>query len=178
MNFFEPPAIAAQETEPINVDHVTPADIQLPLTWITGGLLATLVMGFTIVWWVSRLKFSVEDTQKRLDNFEKQMLTVQQQEHSQRIELRDGLRADLKRDIAESATTIMSELKLFSLEIRQNINNISEKLEGRDATVNRLGHRADWLTNELAGLTRQLQNQNIPIHLRKFDPSRSHDEED
>ena len=178
MNIFQPPAIAAQETEPIKFDHVTPDEIQLPLTWITGGLLATLVLVVSLVSWVSRLKFSVEDSQKRLDNFERQMLSSQQQEHNQRIELRDGLRADLKRDIAESATTIMGELKLLALEIRQNINNISEKLEGRDATVNRLGHRADWLTNELAGLTRQLQNQNIPIHLRKFDPSRSHDEED
>jgi uncharacterized protein YoxC len=168
MNFFQFPAIAANETTTPKTDHVTPDDIQLPLTWITGGLLATILLGFTIIWWVSRLKFNLEEAQKRLDNHEKQVSIVQQQEHTQRIELRDGLRADLKRDIAESALTIMGELKLFALEIRQNINNLSEKLEGRDATVNRMGRRVDHLNNELLSMSQQLQRQNIDVHARRI----------
>jgi hypothetical protein len=174
---FDPPAIAATETQQKADDHVTPDDIQLPLTWITGGLLATLLLGFTIIWWVSRLKFSLEEAQKRLDNYEKQVMCVQSQEQNQRIELRDGLRADLRRDIAESALKITSKLELFALEIRQNIRSLSEKLEGRDATVNRQGQKIEHIHNEMIGMAKQLQNQNIAIHYRRGDngpPSNPH----
>ena len=160
------PAIA---TETQNPDHVTPEDIQLPLTWITGGLLATMVLGFTIIWWVSRLKFTLEEAQKRLDKYEKQVLTVQDQEQKQRIELRDGLRADLRRDISDSAKTIMGELRLFTQEMRQNIKNLSEKLEGRDATVNRQGQKIEHIHCEMIGMAKQLQKQNIAIHYRMGD---------
>jgi signal transduction histidine kinase len=171
---FDPPAIA---TETQKSDHVTPDDIQLPLTWITGGFLATLVLGFSVIWWISRVKFNLEEALKRLDNYEKKVIVVQEQEQKQRIELRDGLRSDLRRDISDSAKNIMGELKLFSQEMRQNIRNLSEKLEGRDATVNRQGQKIEHIHNEMIGMAKQLQNQNIAIHYRRGDngpPSNPH----
>ena len=172
---FDTPAIATETQEKAN--HVTPDDIQLPLTWITGGLLTILGLGVSLIWWVSRMKFTLEEAQKRLDKYEKQVLTVQEQEQKQRIELRDGLRADLRRDISDSAKTIMGELRLFTQEMRQNIKNLSEKLEGRDATVNRQGQKIEHIHNEMIGMAKQLQKQNIAIHYRMGDngpPSQPH----
>ena len=176
---FDPPAIA---TESQKANPVTPEDIQLPLTWITGGLMATVLLGFTIIWWVSRLKFTLEEAQKRLDKYEKQVISVQDQEQKQRIELRDGLRADLQRDISDSAKTIMGELRLFTQEMRQNIKNLSEKLEGRDATVNRLGKKVDHFGSQMLDMAQQLQSNGVPVHYRRgYDngpPSKPHNYDD
>jgi chaperonin cofactor prefoldin len=164
---FNPfPKATATETQQ-KPSHVTPDDIQLPLTWITGGLLATILLGFTIIWWVSRLKFSLEEAQKRLDNHEKHVTTVQEQEHRQRIELRDGLRSDLQRDISDSAKTIMGKFDYFALEMRQNISNLSEKLENRDATVNRLGKKVDHFGSQMIDMAKQLNSNGVPVQYRR-----------
>jgi hypothetical protein len=95
------------------------------------------------------------------------MELCQAAENRQRLEVRDELRLDLKRDIAESASNICHGFELFAVEIRQNIKILSEKIEARDATVNRLSKKVDYLSQEMIGLHRQLGDQGIKVHQRR-----------
>lgn len=160
--FFE-----SAKAETTNPHPVSTEQIQIPLAWITGSTLAIFAMFFSVVWWVRGVKGAVDDSKKRLDQFERKMELCQAAENRQRIEVRDELRLDLKRDIAESASNICHGFELFAVEIRQNIKILSEKIEARDATVNRLSKKVDYLSEEMFGISRQLSDQGIKVHHRR-----------
>ncbi|MBD2653670.1 hypothetical protein H6G45_09240 [Synechocystis sp. FACHB-383] len=147
--------------------QVSTDDIHIPLPWITGTLLTTTAIFFSIIWWVRGLKSNVDESNKRLDLLEKKITEGQVLESNHRNELKEDLRISLRRDIAESASDICHGFELFAVENRQNIKQLSEKLESRDKQLEKLDSKVEYLADEFAGLIMQLQSQGLGIHSRQ-----------
>jgi len=167
MNIFQPPAIAAQETQkhaPISTEQ-----INVPLGWITGSILGTFVLFFSVVWWVRGLSAKVENSAEILGDLEKKLERERQDDQRQRKDMKNEIRESFRSDIAQSASDICHGFELFAMEMRAELKKLGEGLDARNATVNRLGKKVNHIAGEMIGITKQLQNQNIPIHYRRDD---------
>jgi len=180
MNFFEPPAIVAQETQ--KPAPVSTEQINVPLDWIAGSVLGTLVLFFSVVSWVRGLSAKVENSAEILGELEKKLERERQDDQRQRKDMKNEIRESFKSDIAQSASDICHGFELFAMEMRGELKKLRENLDDRNATVNRLGKKVDHITAEMIGMAQQLQNQNIPIHYRRgYDngpPSQPHNYDD
>lgn len=61
-------SVKAETTKPHTISS---EQIQVPLAWITGSLLATMAMFFSVVWWVRGVKSMVDESKKRLDQLDR-----------------------------------------------------------------------------------------------------------
>jgi hypothetical protein len=137
------------------------------LAWVTGTLLTTAAIFFSIVWWVRGLKSNVDESNRRLDLLEQKIIDFQLSESKSRLELKDDLRISLRRDIAESASDICHGFELFAVENRQQIKELAEKLESRDKQLEKLDTKVEYLADEFAGLLVQLRSQGLGVHSRQ-----------
>lgn len=192
MNFFESNAIAATETQQKS-DHVSTEQISIPLGWIAGSALAVVVTLVSLVWWAGKLAAKVDasadaiaELEKRIEKERKESDLKTEKEkregREQQKELKDEIRKSFKADLIQSENTISHSLELFMLEVRSEFKKISEAIEIRNNTVNRLGKKVDYISNEMIGMAQQLQGSGIPIHYRRgYDngpPSNPHNYED
>jgi hypothetical protein len=115
---------------------------------------------------VRGLSSNVEKSVKDLDDLEKRIDLEKEKEEVHRKEFKEDIRLAFKTDIAQSASDICHGFELFAVEIRSDLKKLGEGLDARNATVNRLGKQVDYLTGEMIGIAKQLQNQGIPIHYR------------
>jgi hypothetical protein len=164
---FNPPAIATEAQQKSN--PVSTEQISIPLGWVAGSALTIAVTLASFVWWVGKLSAKVDTSAEMIGDFEAKLERERSEDKAHRKELKDDLRIAFRTDIAQSASDICHGFELFSLEMRQQMNQLSERLEARDATVNRLGKKVDHIGNEMIGFAQQLQNQNIAIHYRRSD---------
>jgi hypothetical protein len=159
-----PKAIAteAHESKPVSTE-----EISIPLEWVTGGGLTALIALIGFVWWMGKLAAKVDKSAGMVEDFEAKLERERTEDKAHRKELKEDLQSAFRRDIADSANNITNELKLFAVEIRQNIRNLSEKLEGRDATVNRLGKKVDHFGSQMIDMAQQLNSSGVPVHYRR-----------
>lgn len=156
MNFpFIETAIAAdnQKDDP----NVSTSDLQIPFDWLAGTLLTVVVMLASGIWWLGKLNARVDSNAENLKELTDKVSKERQDD-------REGL----KKDIAQSASEICHKFELFAVQISADIKKLGEGLDARNATVNELRHKVNYVNSELRGLERQLQAQNIPIHYREY----------
>lgn len=167
MNFpFIETAIAADSHKPD--PNVSTENLQIPFDWLAGTLLTTIVMVVSVIWWLGKLNARVDSNAENLKDLTDKLAQERQDDRDERKMIRKEISEGLKKDIAQSATDICHGFELFAVEIRAEIKKLSEGLDARNATVNHLRRKVDYLGSELQGLERQLNAQNIPVHYREF----------
>jgi Sec-independent protein translocase protein TatA len=186
-----PQAIATETQKPH--DSVSTEQISIPLGWIAGSALAVIVTLVSLVWWAGKLAAkveasaeSIEELEKKIENEKKEFDLKTEKEkregREQQKELKDEIRKSFKADLIQSENTISHSLELFMLEVRSEFKKITEAIEVRNNTVNRLGRKVDYISNEMIGMAQQLQGNGIPIHYRRgYDngaPSQPHNYDD
>lgn len=181
MNFFEPAAIAATETQQ-KPNPVSTEEISIPLEWITGSTLAVAAALVSLVWWAGQLSAKVNASAESIKELEEKIENDKKDMKEHQKDLRDEIRKNFKTDLIQSENTISHSLELFMLEVRSEFKKISEALDIRNATVHRLGKKVDHISNEMFGMVQQLQNNGVPVHYRRgYDngpPSNPHNYED
>lgn len=157
----------ATATETHQSKSVSTEEITIPLEWVAVSGLTTLISLIGFVWWIGKLAAKVDKSAGMIEDFETKLERERTEDKAHRKELKDDLQSAFRRDIADSANNITNELKLFAVEIRQNISRLSEKLEGRDATVNRLGKKVDHFSSQIIDMAQQLNSNGVPVHYRR-----------
>lgn len=159
-----------------NNDHINATDIQIPLAWMAGSSIMLLTLFFSIIWWIRGLKSTIDQQDQSIKDLESY---VKLQPHrwsifEEQIEKNSSrqislVNDSLRKDIAESANNICHTLELFTIEIKQRLTNIEDKMAYRDEKIEDLNRKYNSLGKELFSVVRQLQNQNINIHRREED---------
>jgi hypothetical protein len=140
----------------------------IPVDWILGSGFALTMVFFGVIWWVKGMAGKVELTEKNLRDIELKLIREREEDRVIRKEVKDELRHNFKSDLIQSENAISHSLELFMVEVRAEFKKIAEGLDARNQTVNRLGKKVDHLSDEMLGLTQQLQNQNISVHSRRY----------
>lgn len=162
---FDPPAIAANEEK--KPDHISTEEISIPLSWIAGsvlGLTATLV---SVVWFAGKLFAKVESNAQSIKEIEAVCALRKKEAAIDQKELKAEIKHEYKEELVKSEMIVSHSLEKFMLEVRAEFQKITETLEARNATVNRLGRKVDHIGNEMIAMAQQLQSNGVSVHYRR-----------
>lgn len=140
--------------------------------WILGGVLTSLTLFFSIVWWVRGLSSRVENNSNDIKAIAENCLQKRKDIAQREKEKRDEVSHNLREEIKQSASNICHGFELFAVEMRNDLKQINTKLDLygdqiikienvqniQGAAIEKIGNKMDSLRDKVSEHEKKLKS--------------------
>lgn len=163
-------------TEPAKPEHISYENVTIPMSWVTGSILATLAFLLTVgsVLWnfsakQTEQKNKIEKNAEAIAALQRNLRECRDNEKAEHKSVKGELEACIANAIEKSQQILIYQINLLSQKMEMSIKTLSDGQAARNQTLNKLVNRQEALTQRQLEIEGKLNSIGIPFHSRYRD---------